>query len=136
MQTGAIHGDIASMVLATLDAEFDNSMVESTQKLSNIGGEGYLLPVAPQNYPLMVRFKNINDPASVAKVDPSDLSASFGAGYRIKAVTAQVVQDAVTTGIENRLGWLDKLEQYRTDPNNPFTNTLPAEIGVLREKAK
>jgi hypothetical protein len=135
MQTGAIHGDIASMVLATLDAEFDNSMVESTQKLSNIGGEGYLLPVAPQNYPLMVRFADINDPKTVEKVEASDLSASFGTGYRIKAVTAQVVQDAVTTGIEKRFSWWQKyrIERRRLNGSNSIlvsTNELIDNIGT------
>ena len=132
MQTGAILGDIASMVLATLDPEFDNSMVQSTQKLSNIVTEGYLLPVAPQNYPRLVRFANVNDPTSVQKVDPRDLSASFGEGYRIKAVTAQIVQNAVTTGIEKRLPWIEHLTQFRSDPTNPFTESLPPEIGALR----
>ncbi len=38
--------------------------------------------LARENYPLLVTFDNINDPASVRRVDPGDLPASFGRGYR------------------------------------------------------
>ena len=50
------------------------------------------------NWPLMVRFKDINDPKSVEQVDP----ASVG----IKHIWVETTRDPVTTGIEKRLGWL------------------------------
>lgn len=50
-------------------------------------------------------------------------------GYRLKAVTVQVKDEQVTTGIKKRLGWLGRLETYRTDQKNPFTDTLPSEAG-------
>lgn len=58
------------------------------------------------NYPLLVTFKDIRDPASVVRVNPDDLSARFGPSYRLKAITVQGTDDPVTTGIEKRLGWL------------------------------
>ncbi len=62
--------------------------------------------LSPDEYPLLVRFRDINDPASVEKVDPADLSASFGPGVRLKRITVSVTDDDVTGGIEQRLRWL------------------------------
>jgi hypothetical protein len=56
------------------------------------------------DYPLLVTFKDINEPTSVKLVNPDDLAASFGAGYELNSLTVQVTDDAVTTGIEK---WLD-----------------------------
>lgn len=133
LKTGAIHGDMASLSMATLDKSFNNTMVESAQKLSRRGMDVAGV-VRPENYPLLVTFKDIKDPTSVERVDPDNLEASFGKGYRLKAITVQVTDEEVTTGIEKRLPWLGKLEKYRTDKNNPFTSTLPSEIGGLRSK--
>ena len=57
-------------------------------------------------YPMLVRFGDIRDPKSVALVNPDDLAASFGAGYRLRRMTVQRTDDPVTVGIEKRLGWL------------------------------
>jgi hypothetical protein len=61
----------------------------------------------PENlYPMLVRFKDINDPKSVALVDPLALDNSFGTGVKLRRVTVTVTDDPVTSGIEKRLGWL------------------------------
>lgn len=85
-------------------------------------------------YPMLVTFRDTGDPTSVQLVDPDDLAATFGPGTRLRRITVEMTHDAVTTGIEERLGWLNNLEAYRTDPDNPFTNTLPPEIGGLRSR--
>jgi hypothetical protein len=74
-------------------------------------------------YPMLVTFTDIKDPTSVALVNPGDLSSSFGAGYRLKAITVQVTDEAVTTGIEKRLGWLEDPQVM----NNPGWAKLPIE---------
>lgn len=55
------------------------------------------------NYPYFVRFKDIQDPKTVEVVDPDDLTKAFGAGYRLKNLTVQITDQAVTTEIEKRL---------------------------------
>jgi hypothetical protein len=85
--------------------------------------------------PMLVTFGDLKDPASVKRIDPDDLSASFGAGVKLKAITVQVTGENMTSGIEERLGWLNHLDKYRTDPSNPFTSTLPSEINGLRQGA-
>lgn len=54
-------------------------------------------------YPMLVTFKDIADPTSVVRVDPDDLAPSFGAGYRLKAITVQVTDEPVTVGIDRKL---------------------------------
>lgn len=57
-------------------------------------------------YPMLVMFADLDDPTSVAQVDPDDLAASFGEGVSLKRITVELTDDPVTTGIEERLGWL------------------------------
>jgi hypothetical protein len=58
-------------------------------------------------YPLLVTFADINDPASVARVDPDDLAASFGPGYALSSITLAITDEPVTKGrVEAVLGWL------------------------------
>ena len=85
-------------------------------------------------YPMLVTFGDVRDPKSVVAVDPADLAKSFGAGTKLTRITVQMTDEPVTKAIEKRLGWLTNLDAYRTDPKNPFTNTLPKEIGGLRSK--
>jgi hypothetical protein len=136
LKTGAIHGDIASMVLAALDPKFRNTMVESTERLAQAGTDeprrvaakrmehrpnnGNPFDEEVSNYPMLVTFKDIKDPTSVELVDPDDLAASFGPGYRLRAITAQVTDEPVTVGIGKRLGWLtDKNRKRFYSGNKP-----------------
>jgi hypothetical protein len=76
------------------------------------------------DYPLIVTFKDINDPTSVQRVDPDDFTASVGKGYWLKAITVQVADEPVTTGIETRLRWLLDKNRKRFDPENPPAGIL------------
>ncbi len=86
--------------------------------------------VDPQyDCPMLVTFKDIKDPTSVKRVDPQDLSASFGAGVKLKAITVEITDYAVTTGIEKRLEWwrqyADKqLDGSRYNDSRKFSNSL------------
>lgn len=61
---------------------------------------------APSAYPMLVAFGDPDDPTSVTLVDPDDLAATFGEGVSLKSITVELTDDPVTTGIEERLGWL------------------------------
>ncbi|MCP4183593.1 MAG: hypothetical protein GY761_09790 [Hyphomicrobiales bacterium] len=83
--------------------------------------------------PLLVTFTDINDPASVKRVDPYDLAAHFGAGVKLKAATLEITGEPVKMGeVEKVLGWLDsfgsnKLDGRRyesIDAKNRFANSL------------
>ena len=66
--------------------------------------------------PLLVRFRDLNDPKTVERVDPLDIGKSFGAGARLVSATLEIVPagiwpfssygitgEPVTRGIEDKL---------------------------------
>ncbi|GAA4021207.1 hypothetical protein GCM10022280_22210 [Sphingomonas swuensis] len=54
-------------------------------------------------YPLLVTFRDPADPASITRVEPSQLAAHFGAGVRLRGMAVEVTDAAVTEGLESRL---------------------------------
>ncbi len=62
--------------------------------------------IRPNRYPMLVRFRDIDDPTTVERVDPDNLAASFGEGYRLRRITVAITDDRVSEGIEERLDWL------------------------------
>ncbi|WP_421849666.1 hypothetical protein [Oricola sp.] len=60
-----------------------------------------------ENYPRMVTFGHIGSPQTVRRVDPDNLAATFGPGYRLKSITLEITDAPVTRGeLETVLGWL------------------------------
>ncbi len=97
----------------------DKPPVETAPKLSRLRVSREL---TPEQYPLMVTFDDINDPASVKRVDPDDLTASFGPGYTLVSLELEITDEKVTHGrVEAVLGWLEKIGRERTTliPNPP-----------------
>ena len=83
---------------------------------------GKVHAIKPKHYPLLVTFGDINDPASVKKVDPNDLAATFGPGYTLKSITLEITDEPVTTGkVEDVLGWV----YSPTILKNPTWASLP-----------
>ncbi|NML73859.1 hypothetical protein HHL25_06945 [Rhizobium sp. S-51] len=71
-----------------------------------VGSIGQTRDVPRKHYPLLVTFDNINDPAGVHRVDAGNLSASFGSGYRLNAITLSITDEPVTEGrLEKVLAW-------------------------------
>jgi hypothetical protein len=61
----------------------------------------------PKDYPLLVTFAEIDDPKTVTKVDPIDLTAAFGTGVSLKGITLEITDEKVTGGkVEHVLNWL------------------------------
>jgi hypothetical protein len=56
--------------------------------------------------PKLVRFRDINDPHTLAVVSPDDLAASFGPGVELKRVILQLTDDPITRRPENWPQWL------------------------------
>jgi hypothetical protein len=100
-----------------LDPQAD--FVDDVKQLSQITRSGVMRPLPKTEHvlpnggddipalPLLVTFKDKNDPGSIVPVDSDDLAASFGAGYRLKAITAEISSGPVTTGIAKKLDWLN-----------------------------
>lgn len=109
LKTNAHYEDMAGLSMMTLDPRFQYDVVESAERIARRDGIRSPAEVAPKDYPLLVRFRGVVDPASVRQVDPADLVTSFGPGMRLKRITVEVTDDAVTTGIEKRLVWLPRV---------------------------
>lgn len=95
--------------------------------------------------PLLVRFRDLNDPMTVEKVDPFDIASSFGIGTRLVRATLEIAPtglwplnsfgitgEPITTGIDKKLVWLNHLDRYNSTPGNPFSSTLPRETAGFR----
>ena len=65
-------------------------------------GANYRGDLPRDQWPQMVRFRDINDPKSVEAVDPDAIG--------VKRIWVETTSDPVTTGIEKRLGWIDRLK--------------------------
>ena len=75
--------------------------------------------------PMLVTFDDITKPETGRKVDPEDLAAVCGEGVRLKAVTLEITDEAVTEGrVERVLGWLDDPRYIK----NPGWAALPVSV--------
>lgn len=85
------------------------AMVDSgaLTRLTRLVGETAILSV--DQYPQLVRFRDIRDPMTVQLVNPKDLVASFGPGIKLRNISIQITDDPVTTGIDQKLTWLTRL---------------------------
>ncbi|MEQ1705498.1 MAG: hypothetical protein ABL867_05940 [Rickettsiales bacterium] len=50
--------------------------------------------------PMLVRFRDINDPKTVELVDPNDLEKTFGTGVKLVSATIEMTDEGVTSGVE------------------------------------
>lgn len=105
LKTGAAHGDLAGLSMAALDPAFRNDIVESARRISSGRGVLQKAVVRPEDYPMLVMFRDIDDPASVERVDPANLATSFGPGYGLRRIIVEITNERVSRGIENRLDW-------------------------------
>lgn len=76
--------------------DFDSYLAE----VHSLGGWfGWAKAELPRDkWPLFVRFRDLRDPKSVEAVDPPAIG--------VRRIIVETTSDAVTTGIEKRLGWL------------------------------
>lgn len=84
-----------------------------------------VVPVTGSLIPILATFTDPADPSTMRVVASDDLAASFGPGVRLRAVVVEVVPNGfwpldfggalgepVTRGIESRLPWLKKSDDF------------------------
>lgn len=59
-------------------------------------------------YPVMVTFDDLKVPESIQPVDPDNLAMAFGDGVKLKRITVERTEDAVTKTIYKWLPWIPK----------------------------
>jgi hypothetical protein len=92
-----------------------------------------LMGKATNNWPLLVRFRDIRDPATVESVDPDGLSAMFGKGYAVRRIVAERTDDAVTMVNRARLPWADAYRDRMLDGAVINNSTALANNLALRD---
>ena len=72
-------------------------------------------------YPMLVRFRELDRPETLEAVAPDALDRAFGAGVKLKRISIQITNDPVTVGIKKRLPWLEEVGRARGTliPNPP-----------------
>ncbi len=104
-----------------------DDIVDEVRRLQSIHD---VFQLAPKELPNLVTFGDINDPKTVALVDPDNLEETLGPGMKWRSATIEVVssqESSLTTGIKKRLPWVD-------DYNTAFypTNVAGHPAGLLR----
>lgn len=73
-----------------------------------------------KHLPLLVRFRDTNDPSSVERVDPFDLAAKFGAGVRLVSAHFEILKSPAPP--PKNWWW----ETQRPAPDLPITEKIDA----------
>ena len=102
--------------MVAMDPAFDYDWMASTKKIAS--GDGIKSPaeLPAGYYPMLVMFGDIADPKSVEQVEREAIG--------VNRISVEVTDEAVTTGILNRLEWLQSHKgslDYtgRLHPDNP-----------------
>jgi len=100
---------------------------------------GVAQDIPAKAYPMLVTFTDINDPASVKKVDPDNLAATFGAGYKLKRITLEITDQPTTTGnVEGLIDWLETNRSLIVGPSEDANGQpiyrVPRHGGFIRRK--
>jgi hypothetical protein len=74
--------------------------------LRKLQRESHEVSIPMEMTPMIVRFRDINDPSSIEEVDPTDLAATFGSGVKLKRATVQITGDPVTPAPSSWPDWL------------------------------
>jgi hypothetical protein len=86
----------------------------------------------PEAYPLFITFADMNNPRTVAEVDPANLAATFGDGWRFGALNVeQVAYQPITKGrIDPLLPWLKDVVL------GPLWGNTERDQGTIEEKIR
>lgn len=97
---------------------WDQPYQAKLDKVSELGGPfaSARAELPRKDWPLLVRFRDINDPASVVLVNPDYIG--------IRHVFLESTTDSVTRGIERRLRWLKQDRKLGIKPSSS-TNGIP-----------
>ena len=87
---------------------------KDAQNIDTLAKRRGAVRVEPRYLPLMVRFRDINNPATVERVDPTDLAKTYGPGVRIDSALLEITGDAPTRGIAKRMPeWFGRYQKER-----------------------
>jgi len=126
------------LLFATMGQDYAHNVALQSFPLREKTPIGTKVTLAPERYPPLVHFRDLNDPRTIehsyghemrdvpcAPVDhgtqpthcrgpvfADHLEEQFGSGVKLKEISIEVTNDSVTTGIENWLPWLSQMRGY------------------------
>ena len=109
---------MAGLSMTALDPAFQNDIVESAARIASGKGVKRQAEVAPEDYPMLVTFRDLADPASVEAVNPADFASVFGPGYALRRITVQVTEENFAPSLQERLRWLGRYPEPSLNPNH------------------
>lgn len=118
LKTNAKHGDLAGLSMTALDPAFQNDIVESAARIASGKGVKRQAEVAPEDYPMLVTFRDLADPASVQAVNLADFASVFGPGYALRRITVQITDINFASSLQERLRWLGRYPEPSLNPNH------------------
>ena len=102
LQSPGSGGDLKGAVARTLAPDIPwNGQPNFWKAVTRLAGagDGEIKGELPrEDWPMMVRFGDIDDPKSVVKVSPDEIG--------VKRIVLETTSDPIATGIEKRLMWL------------------------------
>jgi hypothetical protein len=118
-------GSVAAASIAGREGRvIDGALFAEVQ--GKTGRAAGVITVPEVQYPMLVTFGDIADPASVTLVDPADLAASFGPGVRLKSVTLEVTDEPVTRPkLDTLLSWLGPFPEPALGPATGGSSGVP-----------
>ncbi|HAT86005.1 MAG TPA: hypothetical protein DCS30_08710 [Rhizobiales bacterium] len=112
---------------------FVNSVCKLGEKAGKLGPAGYVrfvgkftgsCDVEPKDVPVMVRFEDELDPATVERIFPDKAEQVLGADVKFIGARITITDDPVTAGIGDRLTWLSEFGS-RSMVSGPSTTNPP-----------
>lgn len=82
-----------------------------------------------KEYPMMVAFRDLNDPASVYQVFPDDLSPPLDPGAHLVGMTIEMTRDRVTYQVEQYLPWITDVHGNLLGKSIVTTSELADRLG-------
>jgi hypothetical protein len=119
--------NLAQLSMRALDPAYNGAAIESAKRIASSDGITSPGAARAEDNPLLVTFADINDPTSVTRVDPADLAASLGAGFRLKRIMVEVTDEDVTVGIQKKFPWWEKLKNRHLDGTSTVATDLTAQ---------
>lgn len=80
--------------------------------------------------PMLVKFRDLDDPKSVEQIEPGNLAATFGSGIALRDAVIEVTEAPLTTGIEVKLPWLKTMKTHLDGDQYHSRSTLANELSA------
>jgi hypothetical protein len=109
----------------------DASGDEYLTLLQRMTSQSQEFEVPRSEWPMLVRFGNLENPETIEQLSPNLLPQSFGTRATVQRITMQITDAPVTTVILSKLPWLSSLSTNLAGGGTLQTyGSLPQRLGV------